>query len=403
MAEKINVAVGGLGAIGAVVIDALKRDDRFTIVAGADPRAEARDKFAADFGARCFTDIDELCAGAEFDLLYITTPQDLHAEHAVRALQAGRHVAVDKPIALTVADADRVVAAARAANRIVIAAHTHSFDPPVSKMAEMAAGGELGPVRMINTWNFNNFMYRPRSAGELDRARGGSIVYNLGPHQLDIVRRIAGRPVRTVRASVGTWDPKRRTDGSYSVFLGFDDGLVATLVLNGYGHFDISELLGWSAESGGFRSRNTQPELRRRLTALGEGEERFRSGMLYGAGGQSLGAWSRIESDDAQDPGDGPRQHVFGLTIVSCERGDIRQSPKGLFVYDVDGCREIDLAPPRSDRAYELDAIYDAVALGKPTFHDGAWGAQTVAILQAMYESAELGREVVLTDALRPK
>jgi phthalate 4,5-cis-dihydrodiol dehydrogenase len=180
------------------------------------------------------------------------------------------------------------------------------------------------------------------------------------------------------------------------MFLDFDGGVTATLVLNGYGHFDIAEFLWWSAESGGFRSRNTQPELRRRLRALGTDEQRFKAGMLYGAGGQSLADWSRIEDDAANDPGNGPHQHFFGLTIVSCERGDIRQSPKGLFVYDADGCREIALPPPRSDRAYELDAIYDAIVLGKSTFHDATWGAQTVAILQAAYASDEQGREVAL-------
>lgn len=391
------MAVAGLGVVGGVAIDALARDKRFAVVAGADPRIDARDLLAAQFGARVYPDVASLCASADFDVLYVCTPEDLHAEHALLGLEAGRHVVVDKPLALTVADADRVVAAARAANRVAIAAHTHAFDPPVTAMAEIVAGGELGPVRMINSWNFNNFVYRPRSPQDLDRTRGGGVVFNLGPHHLDIVRRIAGRPVRTVRASIGAWDPGRPTDGSYCVFLGFDDNVVATLVLNGYGHFDIAELLWWSAESGGFRSRDTHPILRRRFDALGAGEERFKSGMRYGAGGQSLADWSRIESDAAHGLASGPHQHFFGLTIVSCERGDIRQSPTGLFVHDAAGAREIALPPPRSDRAYELDAVFEAVALGRPTFHDAAWGAQTVAILRAMYASAEQGREVVLT------
>src|SRR5581483_2716282 len=118
----------------------------------------------------------------------------------------------------------------------------------VRKMRELVHGGELGALRMISTWHFNEFMYRPRMPQELDAARGGNIVYNQGPHQLDIVRLIGGGLVRSVRAMTGIWDPARRAEGAYCAYLEFEDGTPATLAYNGYGHFDTAEFSEWVGE-----------------------------------------------------------------------------------------------------------------------------------------------------------
>lgn len=393
---RLKVAVAGLGIIGGGVVEELRRNERFEIVAAADTRPEALAQLAADVGARGFTSVAALCSEGAFDVLYVCTPEDVHAEHTLLGLRSGRHVVADKPIALTAHDASRIVEESRRANRLVLCGHSHAFDVPVTRMAEIVASGELGTVRMINTWLFNNFMYRPRSPQDLDRERGGSAVFNLGPHQIDIARRIASRPVRTVRAAIGAWDQRRATDGSYSAFLGFEDGPAATLVLNGYGYFDSAELGWWIGDNGGVRARRTHPVMRSRFETLGADEASFRAGMRYGADGTRAGAFSRVEPDPDQAAYEGPTQPFFGFTVVSCERGDMRQSPRGLLVYDVDGCREIDLPAPKSARAYELDALYDSVASGKPCLRDAAWGAHTLDVVLAMYASAKDGREVVL-------
>ena len=77
--------------------------------------------------------------------------------------------------------------------------------------------GELGKLCMINTWNYNEFMYRPRMKHELATSRG--VVLNQGPHHVDIVRLIGGGMVRSVRAMTGIWDKARAHEGSYTCYL----------------------------------------------------------------------------------------------------------------------------------------------------------------------------------------
>jgi phthalate 4,5-cis-dihydrodiol dehydrogenase len=83
-------------------------------------------------------------------------------------------------------------------------------------MREIVAGGSLGRLRMINTWHFNDWIYRPRAPWELEAGQGGNLVFNRGSHQVDIVRLIGGGLVRSVRAMTGVWDPpqdRRRLHG----------------------------------------------------------------------------------------------------------------------------------------------------------------------------------------------
>ena len=86
----------------------------------------------------------------------------------------------------------------------------------------------------------------------------------------------------------------------------------------------------------------------------------------------------------------------FGLTIVSCERGVIRQSPDGLYIYDEDGCTEVPV-PPNPERAAELFALRDALRDHKSVFPDAQWGAATLEACLAILESARSGKEVALT------
>ena len=117
-------------------------------------------------------------------------------------------------------------------NRVnLLCGHTHSFDPPVRKIREIVKSGELGKLCMINAWNYNEFMYRPRMKHELATSRG--VVLNQGPHHVDVVRLIGGGMVRSVRAMTGIWDKAREHEGSYTCYLEFEDGTPSTLVYSG--------------------------------------------------------------------------------------------------------------------------------------------------------------------------
>ncbi|MFZ3358098.1 MAG: hypothetical protein WA177_04990, partial [Xanthobacteraceae bacterium] len=95
-------------------------------------------------------------------------------------------------------------------------------------------------------------------------------------------------------------------------------------------------------------------------------------------------------------PSTAPFQPTFGLTVVSCERGDIRQSPGGLYVYTADGRKEIILPTDKSPRDLVLDELHDALSGKRAPIHDGQWGLANLEVCLAAIESSASGREIEL-------
>jgi phthalate 4,5-cis-dihydrodiol dehydrogenase len=217
--RSLGIGVAGLGRAFSLMAPTFSADKRVTLVAAADPRAEARQQFAAEFKGRAYATVEELCADADVDVVYIATPHQLHAEQARLAFTAGKHVLVEKPMALTLDECRAMIDAAQVAKKYLIVGHSHSFDAPVALARKLIASGEFGRLRMITALNFTDFLYRPRRPEELDTARGGGAVYNQAAHHVDIVRLLGGGRLKSVRAQTGAWDPARPTEGAYSAHL----------------------------------------------------------------------------------------------------------------------------------------------------------------------------------------
>ncbi len=112
----LGLAIAGLGMAGAVMVRAAAAHPGVTLVAAADPHDAPRDAFARDFNARAYADIGELCADPAVEIVYIATPHQFHAAHAALAAGAGKHIILEKPMALTLADCDAIIAAVERAN-----------------------------------------------------------------------------------------------------------------------------------------------------------------------------------------------------------------------------------------------------------------------------------------------
>jgi phthalate 4,5-cis-dihydrodiol dehydrogenase len=322
------------------------------------------------------------------DAIYVCSPNHLHAEHVIAASEAGKHAIVEKPMALDLAECERMNAAAERNGVKLLCGHTHSFDPPIQKMREIVRTGELGKLGMINSWNFNEFMYRPRMPHELDPKVGGNVVFNQGPHMVDVVRLIGGGLVRSVRAMTGIFDSARRVEGAWTAYLEFEDGTPATLVYNGYGHFDTAEFFWWVGEGGQPRDPETNLGVRAALAASTD-EVLLKESMRYGGSRPRDGA--HLERSGEQ------HQPFFGLTVVSCEHGDIRQSRDGLLIYGDDRKWEVDVPGGNTGRAAELQELYDAVVENRPVFHDGRWGEATLEVVLGIMQSARERREVFMS------
>lgn len=390
MERRLRLGIAGLGRAFSLMIPTFAQHPRIAVVAGADPRPEARARFASDFaGAKAYATVEELCADPAVEVVYISTPHQFHAEQVRIAAANGRHVLVEKPMALTLDDCRAMIEAARAGGVHLLVGHSHSFDAPIARARAMIASGELGPLRMISAINYTDFLYRPRRPEELDTAQGGGVMFNQAPHQVDVVRFLGGGRVRSVRAQTGAWDRARPTEGAYTALLTFADGACASLTYSGYAHFDSDELCDWIGESGQGKDPRRYGAARRLLAnASGDAEVALKGARNYG-GPDYAGPTAAAASE--------PRYHQhFGFVVASCDRADLRPIAKGVMIYDDTQARFEPVPVPEVPRSEVIDELYDAVVSGRPPLHGGEWALATIEVCLAMLQSSREGREILL-------
>lgn len=379
----IKLGIAGLGLAGAFMVRAAIGYPRAVLTAGMDPLPRPRETFARNFNAKVYTDFRALCEDRDVEAIYISSPHQFHAQQAIEALAHGKHVIVEKPLALTLADCDAVIEAEKRSGRQLIVGHTHGFDANVRTLRRLIKSGEYGRLGMINNFDYTDFLYRPRTPAELDTSLGGGITFNQISHQVEITRLLGGGLVRSVRANVGILDPSRPTEGNSIVFLEFEDGAAASLIYSAYDFFDSDELQDWAAEGGGVKAPTT-PGVTRRILLKGEVPEAERQKDL-GYGGRDL-------------PLEQPYLPHFGTLIATCARADLRLSPKGITVYGVDGKHElpVPLGLGRPGHGDVLDVLWGTLREGKRDFHNARWGKATLEVLLAVLQSARERREITL-------
>jgi phthalate 4,5-cis-dihydrodiol dehydrogenase len=380
-ATPLRLGVAGLGRAFSVMLPTFTRHPAVRLVAAADTRAGARKRFADEFSAKAYDSVAALCADPAVDAVYVATPHQFHREHATQAARAGKHLLIEKPMALTTEDCAAITEAARRAGVQLVVGHSHSFDAPVRHLRKLVESGAFGQVRMINALNYTDYLYRPRRPEELDTSKGGGAVFNQAAHQVDMVRLIAGAPVRSVRALTGSWDAKRPTEGAYATLLTFANGAFASLAYSGYGHFDSDEFEGWIGEMG--QTKTPYPGRADPRFKTPDGETAYKNSRNYGGA-------------DFRPPGDAAAHQHFGTLLVSCDRADLRPVPNGVMIYQGGSARLDAIPSPGVPRAEVIDELYDAVVHGKAPLHDAAWGMATVEVLLAMLQSARDGRDVDL-------
>jgi phthalate 4,5-cis-dihydrodiol dehydrogenase len=384
----LRLGVAGLGRAFTLMLPTFIADARVELAAAADPREEARRKFAAEFGARTYDTVEGLCGDAGVDAVYVATPHQLHARHVAVAAAHGKHVLVEKPMAITLADCQAMIEAARTGGVKLVVGHSHSFNAPILHARAIVDSGAVGRVRMITAFNFTDFMYRPRRPEELDTASGGGVLFSQAAHQIDIVRLLGGGLVRSVRAATGAWDPARPSEGAYSALLTFADGAFASAVYSGYGHFDSDEFCGWIGEIGQPKDPARYGSSRRMLREIAspEDETALKNARAYGGATSGAAGAAPVPS----------RHQHFGPLIVSCERADLRPLPTGVMIYDDEAQRLDPLPAPAVPRAEVIDELYGAVVLGRAPIHSGEWALATTEVCLAMLQSAREQREVAL-------
>ncbi len=244
-----------------------------------------------------------------------------------------------------------------------------------ARCARLSAAAGSVRVTQVHTIRYSPWLLRPREPMEIDTNLGGGVCYRQAPHQVDIARLLGGGLVESVRAHAGRWSAENDTEGNYSALLQFAGGVTATLIYDGYGYFDDRELIEGDVFGGERRSGPGQ-RLRQARAAGKLDKNTSRSGVAFD-----------IERGDG-DASRRPRQPFFGITLVSCQRGALRQSSEGVFIYDEQGRSEMTCDRWDGPLKVELDEFHRAITLDQPMPHDGKWGKATLEVCLAMLQSS---------------
>jgi predicted dehydrogenase len=220
----INVAVVGAGYWGPNLIRNFVACPDAKLVAVCDKDRARLDKVLAGYpGVEAIESHEALLAKKDLDAVAIATPVGTHAPLALAALQAGKHVLVEKPLAGSVRDAEAMVRAANDAQRILMVDHTFVYSGPVRKIKEIVDSGDLGEIYFVDSVRINLGLFQ----------HDVNVVWDLAPHDLSIMDHLIGRLPKSLSA-FGTChaDSDSGIEDVAYLNLDFGNGLLASFHVN---------------------------------------------------------------------------------------------------------------------------------------------------------------------------
>jgi 1,5-anhydro-D-fructose reductase (1,5-anhydro-D-mannitol-forming) len=231
--QKLNWAVVGLGDIVRKRVGpALLAQPRSKLHACVTRDASVRaDDLASLQPERVYTEFEAMLADRDVDAVYLATPVFLHAPQALAALQAGKHVIVEKPIALDARQGQAIRAAVRQSGRHLAVAYYRRFWPTFERVKEMLAARELGQVVLVRAALHSWYAPKPDDL-KAWRVRppesGGGVLSDVGSHRLDLLAWWFGLPSRIV-ADMGTRTHSFDVEDSVTALMTFDNQIPCTL------------------------------------------------------------------------------------------------------------------------------------------------------------------------------
>ena len=238
----------GVGWISqAAMLPGVEHTGNSEVVAFVTGHEEKAQKVAEKYDVHkvvSYDELDTLLASGDIDAVYLATPNFDHVEYAVKVLEAGIHLLLEKPMAVSVAECERMIAAQETSGARFMVAYRMHFEPGTLKAIERVRAGDLGSLRY-----FNSSFSQPVS-GQNHRAKHGfwaGPVPDMGPYPLNMVRQLFGAEPLEVTALGTNTDPERFTDeagqpfdDTVSVALKFDAGRIAAFTVS-YSGGDIDD------------------------------------------------------------------------------------------------------------------------------------------------------------------
>ena len=327
----IRIGVAGLGYWGPNLARNFASIPGCELVWCCDEAAAARSRATSQFpGVQVTAELDDLLGDASLHAIVLATPVPTHAELAVRVLEAGKHCFVEKPLAVSVADAQRAVDAAAATGRTLMVGHLLEYHPGLRALKELADTGELGEQIFYIYGNRLNL-------GKL-RADENAL-WSLGAHDISVVLSLAGDAQPVEITAHGASYVRGGVEDVVFCFVRFDSGLVA--------HLHLSWL---------------DPHKERRLTVVGSKRMATFDDMELE---RKLTVYDKGFDEDAR---------TYGEYIT---RSGGSFSPQ---VANVEPLR------------IECEHFIDALRTGTPPRSDGASGLRVVRVLEALQQSLDADR-----------
>ena len=225
--EPIRYGVVALGRAGwDIHVKQLRTRPDARIVAVADPLPERCQQAADELGCRTYTGLADLLAHADLEVAVIATPSERHGPDTLAALRAGKHVVVEKPMALSVAEADTMIAAAQAAGRRLFVHQNYRFKREFTHLRQVAESGQIGRVYHIR--NYLSAFSRRFDWQTLSK-HGGGVLNNTCPHFIDMILQLLGAPVKDVLGDLQQVAAAGDVEDHVKAFLRADNGCTADM------------------------------------------------------------------------------------------------------------------------------------------------------------------------------
>ncbi len=220
----IRVAVVGAGYWGPNLIRNFSACPETDLVAVCDRDTQRLSKVLVAYpGVESIQQFEALCNRSDIDAIAIATPVSTHAPMAIAAMQAGKHVLVEKPLAGSVHEAELMTETARKNDRVLMVDHTFVYSSPIQKIKQLIDDGEIGDLYFIDSVRINLGMFQ----------HDVNVVWDLAPHDLSILDYLLGRlPISVSAFGTSHADAKREIEDVAYMNLDFSDGLLASLHVN---------------------------------------------------------------------------------------------------------------------------------------------------------------------------
>lgn len=223
--RKIKTAIIGTGFMGKVHAENVRRLGNVEIAAVVGSRPETAQKFADNFGIPLATaNLKDVLDNREIEAIHVCTPNVDHYPMSMAGIEAGKAVLCEKPMTMDVAEAQKLVDAAKAKNALNCVQHNLRYYPVVQQIRQMIAAGDLGDILIVQgTYSQDWLLYDTDWNWRLDSKENGKlrVMGDIGSHWMDMIQHLAGQNITAVCAELDTFHKERkRPKGSVETFSG---------------------------------------------------------------------------------------------------------------------------------------------------------------------------------------